>query len=69
MYTLACTNHAGTSQPASVTLTVTAAAASGGGGGGHGGSMDLAALLTLSGVLVGRALIARRARLQIKRLG
>jgi hypothetical protein len=60
MYTLACTNHAGTSQPASVTLTVTAAAASG--GGGHGGSMDLAALLTLSGVLVGRALIARRAR-------
>ncbi|MEA3173463.1 MAG: hypothetical protein QOF42_874 [Gammaproteobacteria bacterium] len=64
MYTLACTNHAGTSQPASVTLTVTAAAASGGGGGGHGGSMDLAALLTLSGVLVGRALIARRARPQ-----
>jgi hypothetical protein len=62
MYTLACTNHAGTSQPASVTLTVTAAAASG--GGGHGGSMDLAALLTLSGVLVGRALIARRARPQ-----
>jgi hypothetical protein len=63
MYTLACTNHAGISQPASVTLTVTAAAASGGGG-GHGGSMDLAALLTLSGVLVGRALIARRARPQ-----
>jgi hypothetical protein len=60
MYTLACTNHAGTSQPASVTLTVTAAAASG--GGGHGGSLDLAALLTLSGVLVGRALLARRAR-------
>jgi hypothetical protein len=68
MYTLACTNHAGTSQPASVTLTVTAAAASGGGG-GHGGSMDLAALLTLSGVLLGRALLARRARPQIKRLG
>jgi hypothetical protein len=67
-YTLACTNHAGISQPASVTLTVTAAAASGGGG-GHGGSMDLAALLTLSAVLIGRALIARRARPKIKRPG
>jgi hypothetical protein len=56
-----CTNVAGTSQADSVTLTVTAAASSGGGGHG-GGSIDGELLLALSGLLVGRALIARRTR-------
>jgi subtilisin family serine protease len=60
-YTLMCTNVAGTSQADSVTLTVTAAASSGGGGHG-GGGMDGELLLALSGLLVGRALIARRTR-------
>jgi subtilisin family serine protease len=60
-YTLMCTNVAGTSQADSVTLTVTAAASSGGGGHG-GGSIDGELLLALSGLLVGRALIARRTR-------
>jgi hypothetical protein len=56
-YTLACTNQAGTSQPTSVTLTVTAAAS----GGSHGGgSLDHAVLLTLAGLLAGRVLVARR---------
>ena len=58
-YTLMCTNVAGTSQADSVTLTVMAAAS----GGGHGGGgMDVEVLLALSGLLVGRALIARRTR-------
>ena len=59
-YTLMCTNVAGTSQADSVTLTVMAAASSGGGHGG--GGMDVEVLLALSGLLVGRALIARRTR-------
>jgi hypothetical protein len=58
-----CTNHAGISPAGSVTLNVTAAAS---GGGGHGGgSMDLVALLTLSGLLVGRAVVSRRVRSQL----
>jgi Subtilase family len=62
-YTLMCTNHAGISPAGSVTLNVTAAAS---GGGGHGGgSMDLVALLTLSGLLVGRAVVSRRVRSQL----
>jgi subtilisin family serine protease len=65
-YTLMCTNVAGTSQADSVTLTVTAAAASGGGGHG-GGAVDVELLLALSGLLVGRALIARRTRGQSRR--
>jgi len=67
MYTLVCTNFAGTSPATSVTLNVTAAAAPTGGGGGHGGSMDLTALLALASLLAGRALIARRTDAQIKR--
>jgi len=64
-YTLMCTNVAGTSQADSVTLTVTAAPS---GGGGHGGgSMDVEILLALSGLLVGRALVARRTRNQSNR--
>jgi Subtilase family len=60
-YTLMCTNHAGISPAGSVTLNVTAAAS----GGGHGGgSMDLVALLALSGLLAGRAVVNRRARSQ-----
>jgi subtilisin family serine protease len=66
-YTLMCTNQAGTSQPDSVTLTVTAAAAASGGGGHGGGSMDVELLLALSGLAVGRALIARRTRMEIRR--
>jgi subtilisin family serine protease len=61
-YTLMCTNVAGTSQADSVTLTVTAAAAASGGGGHGGGGIDVELLLALSGLLVGRALIARRTR-------
>jgi Subtilase family len=58
-YSLTCTNHVGTSPAGSATLNVTAAAS----GGGHGGgSMDLVALLTLSGLLVVRAVVSRRAR-------
>jgi hypothetical protein len=45
MYTLVCSNVAGTSPPTSVTLMVTAAPASGGGGGG--GALGLSALLGL----------------------
>jgi hypothetical protein len=53
-----CTNIAGTSHATSVTLTVTAAAS----GGGHGGgSIDVGLLLALSGLVIGRALMARRA--------
>jgi Subtilase family len=64
-YTLMCTNVAGTSQADSVTLTVTAAAS---GGGGHGGGgIDVEILLVLSGLLVGRALVARRTRNQSTR--
>jgi len=56
-YTLACTNVAGTSPDASVTLTVTAASS----GGSHGGgSLDSAVLLTLAGLLAGRVLVVRR---------
>jgi Subtilase family len=70
MYTLACTNVAGTSPATSVTLSITAAApAPTGGGGGHGGSMDLYALFALAGVLAGRALIAQRTHVLIKRAG
>jgi hypothetical protein len=67
-YTLMCTNVAGTSQADSVTLTVTAAAAASSGGGGHGGgSIDVEILLALTGLLVGRGLIARRTRIEIRR--
>lgn len=55
-YTLACTNQAGTSQPTSVTLTVSAASS-----GSHGGgSLDSAVLVTLAGLLAARVLVARR---------
>jgi hypothetical protein len=61
-YSLTCTNHVGISPAGSATLNVTAAAS----GGSHGGgSMDLVALLTLSGLLIGRAVVSRRARSQL----
>ncbi len=57
-YTLACTNAAGTSPTASVTLTVAAAASSGGGHSG-GGALDLLSILGLS-ALGARRLLRRR---------
>jgi hypothetical protein len=60
-YTLFCTNQAvGAGPPTSVTLNVTAAVAPSSGGSHGGGGMDLTALLALSGLLVGRALMARQ---------
>lgn len=62
-YSLACTNIAGTSPMASVTLTVTAAAPAPSGGSGGGGALGLATLLGLCAMClaqVGRSLRAKR---------
>jgi hypothetical protein len=60
-YTLVCSNSAGTSPAASVTLSVTAAPASGGGGGGALGLSTLLGLLALC-VVRPRQLRARQLR-------
>ncbi len=53
-YSLACTNNAGISPMASVTLTVTAAAPAPSGGSGGGGALGLAALLGLCAMALAR---------------
>jgi hypothetical protein len=61
-YSLACTNNAGISPMASVTLTVTAAAPAPSGGGGGGGALGLAALLGLCAMCLARARRSPRLR-------
>ncbi len=61
-YSLACTNNAGTSPMASVTLTVTAAAPAPSGGGGGGGALGLATLLGLGAMCLARARRSLRLR-------
>jgi hypothetical protein len=60
-YSLTCTNNAGTSPMASVTLTVTAAAPAPSGGGG-GGALGLAALLGLCAMCLAQVRRSLRAR-------
>jgi hypothetical protein len=60
-YSLTCTNNAGTSPMASVTLTVTAAAPAHSGGGG-GGALGLAALLGLCAMCLAQVRRSLRAR-------
>jgi subtilisin family serine protease len=62
-YSLACTNNAGISPMASVTLTVTAAAPAPSGGGGGGGALGLTTLLALGAM----RLIRVRRSLRVKR--
>jgi hypothetical protein len=62
-YSLACTNNAGISPMASVTLTVTAAAPAASGGGGGGGALGLAALLGLCAMCLARVRRSLRLRL------
>jgi hypothetical protein len=59
IYTLACSNAAGTSPSTSVTLSVTAAPASGGGG---GGALGLTTLFGLMGMCLERARRSLRSR-------
>jgi hypothetical protein len=61
-YTLFCSNVAGDSQPASVTLTVTAAAPPPSSGGGGGGSLEFATLLGLLGIWMTATARAMRSR-------
>jgi Subtilase family len=61
-YSLTCSNNAGASPMASVTLTVTAAAPAPSGGSGGGGALGLAALLGLCAMCVPQVRRALRAR-------